>query len=264
MVALDILHKWRNKGGRFLKLDEKTRLWNDVGDKKARQRIAKALKHYATAKNMKDACALNKESSDISDGSNVSNESEAIPSLEQPSTSIASRRISTKLGYKREGKLYGRKTQHKELVELYRKVMNDSTHQFVLISGELGTGKTALASSLQSIVENDDGYFLEAKFEQIGQESTAALVSALSDFVSQLLQRDADMIELYRAAVQTAVEEEARILVSHIPQLKKLLGPEYKGTFTTVEVDRDHKLPSEASMYSNHSYKQSHCQNIPL
>jgi hypothetical protein len=38
LVALDIIKIWRAQDppGRFLKLDEKTNLWSDVGDKKAR------------------------------------------------------------------------------------------------------------------------------------------------------------------------------------------------------------------------------------
>lgn len=38
LVALDIIKIWRNQDppGRFLKYDEKTQLWSDVGDKKAR------------------------------------------------------------------------------------------------------------------------------------------------------------------------------------------------------------------------------------
>jgi hypothetical protein len=38
LVALDIIREWRGQDppGRFLKLDEKTGLWQDVGDKKVR------------------------------------------------------------------------------------------------------------------------------------------------------------------------------------------------------------------------------------
>ena len=38
LVALEIIKEWRSQEppGRFLKIDEKTGLWHDVGDKKAR------------------------------------------------------------------------------------------------------------------------------------------------------------------------------------------------------------------------------------
>eukprot|EP00980_Cylindrotheca_fusiformis_P000610 scaffold154_cov129-Cylindrotheca_fusiformis.AAC.27 len=49
LVALDIIRVWRAQlpPGRFLKLDEKSGLWNDVGDKKAREKTSQALREKA-------------------------------------------------------------------------------------------------------------------------------------------------------------------------------------------------------------------------
>jgi hypothetical protein len=49
LVALEIIREWRSQipSGRFLKLDEKTGLWNDVGDKKAREKTSQALREKA-------------------------------------------------------------------------------------------------------------------------------------------------------------------------------------------------------------------------
>lgn len=49
LVALEIIRVWRAQlpPGRFLKLDEKTGLWNDVGDKKAREKTSQALREKA-------------------------------------------------------------------------------------------------------------------------------------------------------------------------------------------------------------------------
>lgn len=49
LVALEIIREWRAQvpPGRFLKLDEKTGLWNDVGDKKAREKTSQALREKA-------------------------------------------------------------------------------------------------------------------------------------------------------------------------------------------------------------------------
>ena len=49
LVALEIIRKWRAQlpPGRFLKLDEKTGLWFDVGDKKAREKTSQALREKA-------------------------------------------------------------------------------------------------------------------------------------------------------------------------------------------------------------------------
>ena len=49
LVALEIIKGWREQvpPGRFLKLDEKTGLWFDVGDKKAREKTSQALREKA-------------------------------------------------------------------------------------------------------------------------------------------------------------------------------------------------------------------------
>jgi hypothetical protein len=49
LIALDIIKNWREQvpPGRFLKIDEKTGLWNDVGDKKAREKTSQALREKA-------------------------------------------------------------------------------------------------------------------------------------------------------------------------------------------------------------------------
>jgi hypothetical protein len=49
LVALGIIREWRSQDppGRFLKVDERTGLWNDVGDKKAREKTSQALREKA-------------------------------------------------------------------------------------------------------------------------------------------------------------------------------------------------------------------------
>ncbi len=49
LVALEIIRQWRAQDppGRFLKLDDATGLWNDVGDKKAREKTSQALREKA-------------------------------------------------------------------------------------------------------------------------------------------------------------------------------------------------------------------------
>jgi hypothetical protein len=49
LVALQIIRTWREQDppGRFLKVDEKTGLWGDVGDKKAREKTSQALREKA-------------------------------------------------------------------------------------------------------------------------------------------------------------------------------------------------------------------------
>ena len=49
LVALEIIQEWRSQKppGRFLKIDENTGMWHDVGDKKAREKTSQALREKA-------------------------------------------------------------------------------------------------------------------------------------------------------------------------------------------------------------------------
>ena len=49
LVALEIIREWRGQWppGRFLKHNDKTGLWDDVGDKKAREKTSQALREKA-------------------------------------------------------------------------------------------------------------------------------------------------------------------------------------------------------------------------
>jgi hypothetical protein len=49
LVALGIIKEWRGQEppGRFLKVDDRTGDWNDVGDKKAREKTSQALREKA-------------------------------------------------------------------------------------------------------------------------------------------------------------------------------------------------------------------------
>ncbi|KAL7541590.1 hypothetical protein ACHAXR_011658 [Thalassiosira sp. AJA248-18] len=52
LVAMEIIHEWRSLDppGRFLKQDDRTKLWNDVGDKKAREKTSQALREKTPVK----------------------------------------------------------------------------------------------------------------------------------------------------------------------------------------------------------------------
>jgi hypothetical protein len=52
LVAMEIINDWRalDPPGRFLKQDERTKLWNDVGDRKAREKTSQALREKSAPK----------------------------------------------------------------------------------------------------------------------------------------------------------------------------------------------------------------------
>jgi energy-coupling factor transporter ATP-binding protein EcfA2 len=75
IVTVEILQQWRRQTppGRFLIVEEDTTLWKDLGDKKARSFISKALKHLASGEGGDDLVAIY-ESSQKQDGEILSPE----------------------------------------------------------------------------------------------------------------------------------------------------------------------------------------------
>jgi predicted ATPase len=103
------------------------------------------------------------------------------------------------------GQLFGRDIQAAELLEAYRRAQLTRLHQqgqrehencdcrteLVVVQGACGTGKTALAHSIQSLVEKEDGgYFMRVSFDAVeGSEPYQALLEALRDFVERAVER---------------------------------------------------------------------------
>ena len=81
--------------------------------------------------------------------------------------------------------LYGRSSEEQDLISLYQKSISacQESTDFLVISGESGVGKTALALSLKSQVVRDNGFFVHAKIEQLTpDDSLAAYISIFNDF----------------------------------------------------------------------------------
>lgn len=66
LVALSIIREWRAQDppGRFLKIEDKTGLWNDVGDKKAREKTSQALREKAPTLRKQEEDDKQKDSED--------------------------------------------------------------------------------------------------------------------------------------------------------------------------------------------------------
>lgn len=166
VVAVEITNTWRNQDppGRFLNLGE-SGLYFDIGDKKAMQRISAALK-------IRETMVQEEVIADVE-------QSRFAPV--QPDRKV-SRRVSTQLDYRREGKLYNRSEQEKELLQAFHLVLDGSySDRLVLISGQAGIGKTALASTIQSEVERLGGFFIRGKNGQMrGPNRSDAIRSAVA------------------------------------------------------------------------------------
>ena len=69
-----------------------------------------------------------------------------------------------------KGVLYDRNEEKKKLIAAFdRRISNQSTSEFILLSGKSGTGKTSLAKALRKHVARKRGFFVSGKFDQLQQ-----------------------------------------------------------------------------------------------
>ncbi len=131
--------------------------------------------------------------------------------------------------------LYGREREMATLCQALERVVQKQRPEVVLIAGESGIGKTSLGQSLRSVVEAHSGYLITGKFEQqytaaattiqpIAQHPYAALISAFSDLIHQLLMSPDTVLAAWRTKLQTTLGTDSQLIAEVIPHLELVLG----------------------------------------
>lgn len=263
IVTLKILEHWRlEKNGRFVKYDDKRDLWNDIGDKKSREYISKAMKQITregTPATDGGGQVLDREAttSSISDHT-VSTEASSLSAATRSTSSMTPirhpipdggqlhRRVSASVhaNASRKQHLYGRTQEEEDLVALYEtSISADSGRShFLVLDGDSGVGKTALAKSLQNRVQENNGFFVEAKFEQLAlDDSLAAYISIFNGFCNTILQmQDKDLQKSHIDKITTLMEHlDDNMAVSSVPALREILklGPNRSSYSQKITLD---------------------------
>ena len=108
-----------------------------------------------------------------------------------------------------------------------RRIQPNSKPEFILISGESGTGKTALASTLEKGV---DAVYVRGKFDQLQRfEPYAPMVAAMTTFVKTLLDQGGSRIERIKESLFKEVGEDLGVLTVMVPILEEIVGKQTPG-----------------------------------
>ncbi|UJF33406.1 ATP-binding protein [Paenibacillus hexagrammi] len=136
-------------------------------------------------------------------------------------------------------KLYGRDQELQELQAAFRESISGQA-QLVLVSGEAGVGKTALVNELQTSVSEEQGYFIQGKFEQYHKSVPfSAMLQAFRTLLAQMLQGGGDLTEL-KMALSQRLGNHAGLLTNMMPELQELVGvqPQIEPLNPTEESNR--------------------------
>lgn len=125
-------------------------------------------------------------------------------------------------------KLYGRELQVSSILEMFERVCRNST-ELLLISGYSGIGKTSLVRELYKPVSQQQGYFINGKFDQLNKVTPySAFIEAFNVLVQKLLTEPEDYLQDLKRALQKELGTNAQIILNVIPSMSILLG-EQKG-----------------------------------
>ncbi|CUS15016.1 unnamed protein product [Tuber aestivum] len=125
--------------------------------------------------------------------------------------------------------LYGREEAVSILKGAYEKCSNQGGCGMVMVRGGSGVGKSRLVNEIQRPVAENRGYFTSGKFDQYKRGfSFFTLVQTLQDLVRQVLSESTQSLSRWRTETIRALDADAAVLVDVIPELKLLLGPDYK------------------------------------
>ncbi|TGM97832.1 trifunctional serine/threonine-protein kinase/ATP-binding protein/SpoIIE family protein phosphatase [Leptospira yasudae] len=122
--------------------------------------------------------------------------------------------------------LYGRDREKAVLESSLDKVFRGETG-LVFITGESGSGKSALARSFLKSISERGGIVVQGKFDQY--ETSVAfggLIHSLRDLVSIFLSKPEKEIREFKRLIQQYTGANGRILLNQIPELEFIIGPQ--------------------------------------
>ena len=122
------------------------------------------------------------------------------------------------------GKLYGRSDEIIALQKAYENA-KENKRELLFVTGPSGMGKSALVNELKKYVDQNRGFFIRGKFDQIKKNTPlSSLFSALSQLVKQVLVENNQRIKYWRHNILNAVGTNGQVLIDMIPEVELLIG----------------------------------------
>lgn len=141
-------------------------------------------------------------------------------------------------------KLYGRAREIDLLMSSFASFMdeipekgNDSNpdsgspshrSEIMLLAGDAGIGKSAIAQEMYKAVTEKRGYFITGKFDQFQRNTPYhALIQAFQELVQQLLTESQTHLEELRQKILTSLGNNVQVIIDAIPDLELIMGKQH-------------------------------------
>ncbi|MGK7902860.1 MAG: AAA family ATPase [Hormoscilla sp.] len=123
-------------------------------------------------------------------------------------------------------KLYGREQEIETLLAAFDRVRRGKT-EMMLVLGYSGIGKSALVQEIYQPITQRKGHFIWGKFDQLQRGIPyAAIVSAFTELVRQLLTESEAKLALWRQKILAAFGPNGQIIIDVIPEVELIVGPQ--------------------------------------
>lgn len=123
-------------------------------------------------------------------------------------------------------RLYGRDDELQSLTATFARV-SAGARELVLVTGGPGIGKSALVDRLVPFISDVHGYYAAGKFDQLQRSVPfSGLTEALRSLVRQLMTESEAALAGWRERIQEAVAPNGQLLVTIVPELERILGPQ--------------------------------------
>ena len=124
-------------------------------------------------------------------------------------------------------KLYGRERELGALHAAFDRVVAGSGPELVLIAGQAGLGKSAIAHELHRALAQQLGLFASGKFDQYKRDIPyASLAQALLNLMRPLLAKSETELAPWSAALTAALGANGALMVTLVPDLEHVIGPQ--------------------------------------
>lgn len=122
--------------------------------------------------------------------------------------------------------LYGREEEINALTEQFRQVSRGEK-QLVLVSGNVGVGKTSLVEELAGPVFDRSGFFVTGESDRLKNDIPYhSLISALQDLTRILLSEPLGRIEKIKSNLLSALGSNGQVIIDVIPDIEYIIGPQ--------------------------------------